>query len=835
MPRNDDRARAGRRPPVERRHLAARRAAVADLDPAKLPASLQDKQRQAEAASNAPRARSTAPRRRLSPASLDFAVAEIAARQNELDNPAAHAMPPRSAPPIMPAAPAVPVAPIAPAGPDFSSLERHLFKITSQIEALQRPDGIEQSIAAFRAELAEIRPAITEAMPRRAIESIENEIRSLSRRIDDNRQSAAAIDGQALANIERALSEIREVLRSLTSAEQLAGYDEAIRNLGAKLDMILRANDDPGTVQQLESAISALRGIVSNVASNDALARLSEDVHLLSSKVDQLTRNGNPGDYFAALEQRIIAALTSALESRERPATSDTSEQLEGALRALSDRIDRMQVGNDGAAAFAHLEQRVSYLLERLEASSDPRAGNLGRVEDGLQDILRHLENQHAAFAELAESGRNARPPQAPAPAAGHRPDRSGQARIVRHPLQPDGSRPPHPGFAGGRSLHARPCGRSAGDDRRRPAHGPPRIASAGGADHVSADRICAHRICADRISAARARAGSVCARGRDPAAGQARTAQSRRGASAFRRRPARFPRQRRRATVPDAPPPLPAPPRAISEILRAARRQGGAPRDRTRIAARSSARAGHAAERPHALAIGAHRRVRRRHQRNPGGAAPAGVVIELHRRRAPRRAGRRGRAAATRRAARRRQGQRPRQRKTRTSKEPSTLTTKIRSLLVGASVVVIVLGTFKMAMTLLDGSGSNPPPMPAAENSAEPQPAAQSPADGADKPAAPDQVTPSMTSPTPIGRQSLNNIAADRARCRTRRSTSRRVRRLRRPPTTSPARFPPPQAAANGRRFGTVQVPPSEKLPDTIGGPALRAAALKGDADRGL
>ena len=123
-------------------------------------------------------------------------------------------------------------------------------------------------------------------MPRRAIESLESEIRSLARRIDDNRQSA--VDGNALDSVERALAEIREVLRSLMPAEQLAGYDDAIRNLGAKLDMILRANDDPGTVQQLESAISALRAIVSNVASNDALVRLSDDVHTLSAKVDQL-------------------------------------------------------------------------------------------------------------------------------------------------------------------------------------------------------------------------------------------------------------------------------------------------------------------------------------------------------------------------------------------------------------------------------------------------------------------------------------------------------------------------------------------------------------------
>ena len=198
----------------------------------------------------------------------------------------------------------------------------------------------------------------------------------------------------------------------------------------------MRASDDPSTVQQLEGAIAALRAIVSNVASNDTLVRLHDDVHTLSSKVDQLVRQDSNDDSFAILEQR-IAALTSTLESRERPAASENSEHIEGALRALSDRLDRMPadhdgtpafahleevlralsdridrmpvgnddasalaqledalralsdridrlpVGNDGASAVAHLEQRVSYLLERLEASTDHRSGNLGRVEDG--------------------------------------------------------------------------------------------------------------------------------------------------------------------------------------------------------------------------------------------------------------------------------------------------------------------------------------------------------------------------------------------------------------------------------------------------------------------
>ncbi|HEU0083672.1 MAG TPA: hypothetical protein VFQ87_12450, partial [Bradyrhizobium sp.] len=360
-------------------------------------AQRQDGQRQAEAVERAAAQvyRASPP---LNPGTLDAAIAEISARQSELDNLLPRPMPARNAPAAAAA---------APSGPDFSGLERHLLTIIGQIESLQRPD-VEQSIAAFRNELNEIRQAITEAMPRRAIESIENEIRSLSRRIDESRESA--LDGQVLANIEGALNEIHATLRALTPAEQLAGYDEAIRNLSAKLDLIVRSGDDSGTIHQLEDAIAALRSIVSNVASTDALTRLSEDVHTLSAKVDQLARSEGKGDSFAILEQR-LAALTSSLESRERPVASGNSDHIEGALRALMDRLDHMQVGNDGASALAHLEQRVSYLLERLEGSTDHRSGNLGRVEQGLQDVLRHLEAQHASLAAFADNGRTMAPP----------------------------------------------------------------------------------------------------------------------------------------------------------------------------------------------------------------------------------------------------------------------------------------------------------------------------------------------------------------------------------------------------------------------------------------
>ncbi|WP_128936836.1 tetratricopeptide repeat protein [Bradyrhizobium zhanjiangense] len=775
------------------------------------PSPVETRQRQADAVERAAAQvyRNSPP---LSPASFDVAVAEITARQSELDGFTPRQMPPRAAPSIAPmAAPPAPAYAPPPPQPDFSSLERHLLKITSQIESLQRPDNTEQAITAFRSELAEIRHAITEAMPRRAIESIENEIRSLHRRIDETRSNGT--DGQVLSGIERALSDIKQVLRTLTPAEQLTGYDEAIRNLGAKLDLILRANDDPSTVRQLEDAISALRSIVSNVASNEALARLSEDVQLLSSKVDQITRASGPSDSFAVLEQR-IAALTAALETRERPQPSESTEHLEAAIRALSDRFDRMQVGNDSASTFAHLEQRVSYLLERIEAASDPRSGNLSRVEDGLHDILRHLERQQATYSALAES-RNSAPTadsgmvdlvkrelsdirfsqaetnrhtqdslEAVHNTLGHVVDRlsmiEGDLRAVR--TAPPAPAPQMPMPA---PMEPAPMAREPRPPQQQPKYDPkPELPN--------------------------------------PAAAHAAQA-------AFVAAPREF-----HAAAPAAPPPVPAapqvtsplPPRAISEILephtapaRAAlapelppdhplepgtRPGGRVATPSERIAASESAISGIPTAPKEPVSSSSFIAAARR-------AAQAAAAQ-------PEKTGRAAKAGADRSKDKGKDG-------------GSTITAKIRSLLVGASVVVIVLGTFKMAMNLLDG-GSVPPAPQAMENTSSQPPPLAPPPPVESKPATPEQVTPSMTSPTPIGRQSQNNAAPTPA-ANPGSSASVEI-----PP--APAVAPPPPASSDVTgalsgtsrvKLGLIQVPPSEKLPDGIGGPGLRTAAMKGDA----
>ena len=770
---------------------------------------MQEKQRQTEQVERAA-AQVYRPSPPLSPGSLDFAIAEIAARQNELDAP-----PPRQTPRHAAAAAAQPEfsqapMPAAPAGPDFSSLERHLLKITSQIEALQRPDHIEESIAAFRSELAEIRQAITEAVPRREIESLENEIRSLSRRIDENKQHGS--DGQTLAGIEHALGEIREVLRSLTPAEQLTGYDEAIRNLGAKLDLILRANDDPSTVQQLESAIAALRGIVSNVASNDALARLADDVHTLSAKVDQLPRFDGNSDAWGMLEQRLVA-LTATVEARQPPAASEHSELLENAVRTLSERLDRLPVGNDNASAFAHLEQRVSYLLERLEGSGDRSAApavDLGRVEEGLHDILRSLERQHASLVALADSNRNA----------------------------PDTAQPVDTGIVDLVKRELSDIRFSQTETDRRTQDSLETVHSTLG--HV-----------VDRLSTIE---------------GDLRTVRTAPPAAQPAPAPLEFRDEAPRAAPPPqafAPPPLQAaPPPLKPELPNPAALQGhpehfeAAPREfhaAQPVAPPLPPRAISEILEPHTAAprVAITPELPPDHPLEPGTRPPARASTPSERIAASENAiseiasapkepvSSSSFIAAARRAAQAAAAAPPPEKAGRSAakakdkgdkakggdKGPSTLSSRMRSLLVGASVVVIVLGTFKLAMTLLDtGSALH---LPMTEQPGEPAAQAPAPAPESSAPALPAAPAPMMISPTPVEKQS-NNLSAPNT------LDSARI--------AVPPQPAPPPAAVNditgaittlpptGGKLAMIAVPATERLPDSIGGPVLRTAALKGD-----
>lgn len=744
---------------------------------------------------------------------MDFSIAEIVARQSELDGAprmtqSAARMPPPSfvhqAPPIQPQA-------------DFSGLERQLSEITSQIETLRRPDGIEQSIASFRSELAEIRQAITEALPRRAIESLEGEIRSLGRRIDETRSTG--IDSTALSGIERALSDIYSELRTLKPAEQLAGFDDAIRNLGGKVDAIVRSSTDPATVRQLEDAIAALKVIVSNVASNDALNELAGHVQTLSIKVDQLARVGGNSDILSALEQR-IAVLTTALEQRDRPAVGDTV-YFDNAVRTISDRLDHLQVGNDSAASLGHVEQRVHHLLERLEMS-EPRSGNLARVEEGLSDILRHLESQRTNGTS-ADVGMRA-----VAPMDGELVDtikrelsdiRFSQSETNRHTqdsLEAVHSTLGHvvdrlAQIEGDlRDSRAAPAKRemprehSAAEPRMRDAYAPePSKAAA----FVPVPRPELPNPAAMQAPIARTPLAQTAV------ASAARIPDIEQHGEAAPAPPSsvRPPPSPRNPIDPNLPPDHPLEPGTRLQQSRA----GSSPSERIAASEVVLNEISGSAQAP--VSSTNFIQAARRAAQAAATATPAATPgTKPNRVTALNDAARNvAKAAAT---------------------GDSGFSSKIRALLVGASVVVIVLGTVKMGMNLLNGSDNANSSLPAETSVTPPQP----PAASEDRPrsdAAPPAM-PSITSPTPLNRQSMNAqpliITVPAAAPAEPVAAPSAAPAL--PDVTGTIAAPPerisvtiPPATAKGKTKAAL-IPVPDKLPETIGSTALRSAANKGD-----
>jgi localization factor PodJL len=281
---------------------------------------------------------------------------------------------------------------------NLHGLEQQLRHITQQIETIRTP-ALEQSIESLRNELREIARSVLDAVPRRAIDALEHEVKNLIARVDNGR--SAGIDSNSLSALEKGLGEIHQTLRTMTPAENLGGIPEAVASLARKIDTIGTAQHDPAAINQLEEAICALREIVAHVASNDALSQLTTEVRTLADRVEKVAGTSHGAEVLATLETR-IAYIADALEARAQNGGS-VPPQLEAVIKGLSDKIERVQSSAGDNVALGQLEEHIVKLVEKLDASG-ARLTNLEAIERGLADILSYLEGQRGKSGAGSET-----------------------------------------------------------------------------------------------------------------------------------------------------------------------------------------------------------------------------------------------------------------------------------------------------------------------------------------------------------------------------------------------------------------------------------------------
>ena len=286
----------------------------------------------------------------------------------------------------------------------FSSLERQLQNITSQIETLRQPCDIDAVASMLRADLAEFAGVLKEAMPRRAIEALETEVKVLTRRLDEGRRNGS--DADTVAAVERGLAEVRDALHRLTPAENVGVLDHTVKILSDRIDQIAAAGEDPRGLQQLEAVITELRGMISRVASSEALGDLAAEVLTLAGKIEYGFTATAGADALRTLDGR-IGAIADALEATRKDHERAVTPRLDAMIKGLSDKLEKFesfQPRPDEQAIYSHLEDRISRLVEKLEAS-EARLGHLPSIENGISELLAQLEALRADKASQAIAG----------------------------------------------------------------------------------------------------------------------------------------------------------------------------------------------------------------------------------------------------------------------------------------------------------------------------------------------------------------------------------------------------------------------------------------------
>src|SRR5262252_4291033 len=321
---------------------------------------------------------------------VDQAVAEITARQRALDGDFAMPPPP---PPALTRAPQLQPQPAPPLPSPPSPRLADYVPIHCRAEV---------AVEGLRKDLAEIGRALSEAMPRRAVEALESEVRALAGRLDSERR--AGVDAASIAGLEQGLRDVRDALRGLAPAESLVGFDKALKILAGKIDQIAAGRQDPAGLQQLEAAVASLRDGMGRVASSDALAALAREVRGLAERIERGVPTASRPDILNALDQR-IGAIADAIEDVRRhaaqapqPAQASPNghaaaqvAQLEQLIQSLGDKIEHLQAPpGDSQWRGEQLEQLIRSLGDKIEHLQAPAGDSQWRGEQ-LEQLIRSL------------------------------------------------------------------------------------------------------------------------------------------------------------------------------------------------------------------------------------------------------------------------------------------------------------------------------------------------------------------------------------------------------------------------------------------------------------
>jgi len=283
---------------------------------------------------------------------------------------------------------------------EVNALERALRGITAQVANARAPGdlaAVSRPVEELEAEIGRVAELVTSGVHGR----LSREFETLARRIEAISGSGIdpeVIDGlaQQLLDVRRLLSDMAEPQRVQQLAAQFAELNERLTEIGRRQ---LDAREFEHRFDGLARKLDSLGGDVPSHASGDIAGRidaLSQKLDRLSEK-PRITVGGPPAEGLDSLVQR-LDRLDEAL-TRGGPAPQ--LKPIEDMLRTLVARIDQAERPGAGADSLDALEKQVAMLARRLERGSGDPA--LSALERTMSDLMAQVELMRTGAYEAAE------------------------------------------------------------------------------------------------------------------------------------------------------------------------------------------------------------------------------------------------------------------------------------------------------------------------------------------------------------------------------------------------------------------------------------------------
>jgi localization factor PodJL len=288
-----------------------------------------------------------------------------------------------AAPPSFAYAPSADPRQTAPADAWAPGIDQAIAEITARQQAL---DADPNAPIAPRAPAAPARPQAPAVPPAQNLSGLEQHLRHITSQIESLRQQPQL--GEGIAALRQALGEIARTLMDAMPRRAIEALEGEVHALAGRLDNSRHAGVDASTLATVERGLAEVRDTLRTLTPAENLDGFRDAVRSLAQKVDQLGASGPDANAYQQLE----AAIATLRGIVSHVASNEALAHLASEVHALAVKVD--QVASAGAGGHGNalevLEQRVARIAEALES----RAQNGGSVPPQLEAVIAGLSDK---------------------------------------------------------------------------------------------------------------------------------------------------------------------------------------------------------------------------------------------------------------------------------------------------------------------------------------------------------------------------------------------------------------------------------------------------------